>query len=206
MALFSTITVFLLSLGILTGGNLILFFCFLFGIFLLLSIKWFSRDPERIAPAGDNLVLSAADGHVVSLENVMENLYIGGEGIVVGVYLSLFDIHINRIPMTGCVRFLSRKPGTFLPAFRDRASTRNEQQIIGIESTRGKILMKQIAGCVARRIVCRLHLGESVQAGDRFGIIKLGSRVEIVVPPHTEIKVKVGEKVRAGETVIGVMR
>lgn len=154
---------------------------------------------------GDDIVLSAADGRVCSIVRVREHLYLDGEGILIGVYLSLFDVHINRIPASGIVRLLSYKHGSFFPACRDKSSTYNEQQITGIECNRGKILMKQIAGSIARRIVCRLRTGDKVRAGERFGMIKLGSRVELVLPPHAEIKVKIGDKVRAGETIIGVL-
>lgn len=195
----------LLVLTVLTGEPVFYALLFLSGL-VFFSLQWFLRDPERATPQGDGLVTSAADGRVCSLERVRENLYLGGEGIAVGVYLSLFDVHINRIPVSGVVRLISHRSGRFFPAFQKRASAYNEQQIIGIESDRGRILVKQIAGSVARRIVCHLRLGDVVRAGDRFGMIKLGSRVELILPPHTEIKVKLGDRVRAGETIIGVMR
>ena len=197
--------VFLFIIGMRTG-HFILFLCSMLGALLLFFMKWLSRNPARMVPQGDGLIVSAADGRVVSLEYVKEDLYIGGEGILIGVYLSLLDVHINRIPLSGVIRLLSYKKGKFLPAFRERASVDNEQQIIGIESHWGNILMKQIAGSVVRRIVCHLHFGESVKAGDPFGMIKLGSRVELVLPPRTEINVKIGDKVRAGETIIGIMK
>ena len=200
-----TITaVFLVSLGLLTEKPIIVLCC-IASVSLLFSILWFSRDPERTIPEGDNIILSAADGRVCSIQNVRENLYIGGEGLLVGVYLSLFDVHINRIPVAGVVRFLSYKHGTFFPAFREKASIHNEQQIIGIESNRGTIVMKQIAGSLARRIVCHLSIGEVVKAGDRFGKIKLGSRVELILPSQTELNVSIGERVKAGESIIGFL-
>lgn len=185
--------------------HLVLLCIFSLYIGVLLFVRWSLRDPERTVPRGSGLILSAADGRVCSLERVNEHLFLGGNGIAVGVYLSLLDVHINRNSASGVVAFLSHKPGKFLPAFRKKSSEYNEQQIIGIESDRGRILIKQIAGSFARRIVCRLCLGDIVQAGERFGMITFGSRVEHFLPVDTEIKVKIGDRVRAGESIIGVL-
>ena len=185
--------------------NLVLGSGLFLSVVILLFLRWSFRDPERHAPRGDDLILSAADGRVCSLERVKEYLFLEGEGIAVGVYLSLFDVHVNRNSTSGIVRFLLHKPGKFIPAFRKKSSEYNEQQIIGIENERGRILIKQIAGSVARRIVCCLRLGDVVKAGDRFGMIKFGSRVEHILPADTEVKVKIGDKVRAGESIIGVL-
>jgi phosphatidylserine decarboxylase len=184
----------------------ILLFCLMFIIAAFFFMQWFTRDPERITPSGESLILSAADGRVCDIEHVQEDLYFHGKGIRVGVYLSLFDVHVNRIPISGVVRFLSYKTGSFFPAHRNRASLHNEHQIIGIENERCKILVKQIAGFIARRIVCRLRLGDVVRAGERFGKITLGSRVELIVPTHIDITIHVGDRVKAGETIIGVMK
>ena len=176
----------------------IFIFGFLFLVMAFFFVKWLHRDPERIIPSENDLILSAADGRVHDIERVSENLYLKGEGIRVGVYLSLLDVHVNRIPVSGVVRFLSYSPGRFLPAYMPQASLRNEQQCIGIENDRCKILVNQIAGFIARRIVCRLHPGDVVNVGDRFGKITFGSRVELVVPPHTNMKINVGDRVKAG--------
>jgi phosphatidylserine decarboxylase len=172
---------------------------------LFFFIKWFARDPERVIPSGEGLILSAADGRVCAIERVRENLYLDGEGIRIGIYLSLFDVHVNRVPITGVVGFLSYSPGLFLPAHHDQATLRNEHQLAGFENDRGKILVKQIAGFFARRIICHLHQGAAVTAGERFGKITFGSKVELTVPPNIELRVSIGERVKAGETIIGVM-
>jgi len=180
--------------------------CAVMAFALFLFVKWSSRDPERCIPTDDSLILSAADGRVCSIDRIQEATYIGGEGVRIGVYLSLFDVHINRVPISGIVRFFSYVPGVFLPAFQNNASIRNEHQIIGIENDRCKILVRQIAGIIARRIVCRLNLGDTVQAGERFGKITFGSRVEVLVPSHIDIRVRIGDRVKAGETILGVLR
>jgi len=177
----------------------------LFIIMIIFFVKWMNRDPERIIPAGNGLILSAADGRVSDIENVKEQVFLKGNGVRIGVYLSLMDVHVNRIPVAGVIRFLSYAPGAFYPAHTDKSSDRNEHHIIGIENDRCKILVKQIAGTIARRIVCRLHLGDVVQRGERFGKITLGSRVELIVPTQADIRINVGDRVRAGETIIGVM-
>lgn len=187
-------------------GNLVWWSILFLSIGVLLFYRWSLRDPERNIPRGDGLVLSAADGRVCSLKQVKENLFLDGDGIAVGVYLSLFDVHVNRNSMAGIVRFLTHKPGKFHPAFRKKSSEYNEQQIIGIENDRGRILIKQIAGSIARRIVCHLRLGDVVKAGGRFGMITFGSRVEHILPVQTEIRVKIGDKVRAGESIIGILQ
>jgi phosphatidylserine decarboxylase len=202
--IFAGVAILLFVLTILTR-HLVLLCIFSLYSGVLLFVRWSLRDPERIIPRGNGLILSAADGRVSSLERVTEHLFLGGNGIAVGVYLSLFDVHVNRNATSGVVTLLSHKPGKFLPAFRKKSSEYNEQQIIGIENERGRILIKQIAGSVARRIVCHLCLGDVVQAGDRFGMITFGSRVEHFLPVDTEIKVKIGDRVKAGESIIGVL-
>ena len=194
----------ILSFGILTFKTM-----FIFGLLAVIItfffMKWLNRDPERIIPTGSGLILSAADGHVSDIERVQEHLYLKGDGIRIGVYLSLIDVHVNRVPVSGVIRFLSYAPGSFYPAHTHSSSVRNEHQLIGIESDRCKILIKQIAGFIARRIVCRLHPGDAVTRGERFGKITFGSRVELIVPPQADIRITVGDRVKAGETIIGVM-
>ncbi len=189
-----------------TAGQMTLFGCLALGLLLCIFIFWFRRDPERSIIAGEGCIVSAADGRVCSLEHICESLYLHSEGISIGIFLSVFDVHITRIPMSGVIRLLSYKPGRFLPAYNREASLRNEQQVIGIESERGKILVKQIAGRIARRIVCRLHVDDVVRTGDRFGMIRFGSRVEVVLPLNTEVIVRLGDRVRAGETILGILK
>ena len=172
---------------------------------LLLFIIFFFRDPDRVTPEGEGLVISAADGKVVLIKEVNfpdlsdENL------IQVSVFLSIFNVHVNRIPISGVVDEIKYYPGKFFAAWNEKASLENEQTLISIDSGTKKIYFKQIAGLIARRIIWKLESGQSVSAGDRFGLIRFGSRVDILLPLGSEIRVKVGDNVKGGETVIGVI-
>lgn len=173
------------------------------GLFFL--ICFFFRDPERVAPAGEGLVVSAADGWVAGVREAGE-AGPGGGGIQVSVFLSIFDVHVNRIPFPGRIGSVDRRRGRFFLAFFERASAENEQVAVEIEHAGGTLVVKQIAGFFARRIVCRATEGARVERGERFGLIKFGSRVDHVLPTGSEVRVRVGDRVRAGETVIGVIK
>jgi phosphatidylserine decarboxylase len=177
-------------------------------IFFLLSLFWvlFFRDPERQTPQGENLILSSADGKVISI-TPFENIdFVGGKATLVSVFMSVFDVHVNRLPISGQVKYVKYNSGKFLPAFKDKASLENEQTELGIENDHGRIILKQIAGIIARRIVCKVKPGDSVKAGERFGMIKFGSRVDLFLPDNVEIKVKLDQKVKAGKTIIGIFQ
>ena len=177
-------------------------------IFFLLSLflAFFFRDPERVAPDGENLILSSADGKVISIKPSQKVDFIGGRGTLVSVFMSVFNVHVNRAPVSGDVKYFKYNPGKFLPAFKDKASLENEQTELGLENDHGRIILKQIAGIIARRIVCKIRPGDFVEAGQRVGMIKFGSRVDLFLPENVEIRVKLKQKVRAGETVMGVFR
>ncbi|RMF89326.1 MAG: phosphatidylserine decarboxylase [Nitrospinota bacterium] len=160
-----------------------------------LFLLFFFRDPERQIPTGEGLVLAPADGRV--LEVVRE-----GAGWRISIFLSLFDVHINRSPVSGVVREVHYQPGKFLPAFWRNASTVNEQNTLIIDSPYGTIVVRQIVGILARRVVCWVHPGESITAGKRFGLMKFGSRIDLLLPERCELWVKTGARVRAGETVL----
>jgi phosphatidylserine decarboxylase len=181
---------------------------FLSLLFLLFSmfLAYFFRDPERIVPAGEDLILSAADGEVISIKPIHDVEFIGKEGTMISVFMSVFDVHVNRIPLSGRVDYVKYNKGKFLPAFEDKASLENEQNELGLDTTKGKIILKQIAGILARRIVCKIKPGDQVKTGRRFGMIKFGSRVDLFLPKNVEIKVKLNQKVKAGETIIGVFK
>lgn len=172
---------------------------------LLLFIIFFFRDPDRVTPKGEGLLISAADGKVVLVKEMNIPELSNEKLIQVSVFLSIFDVHINRIPISGVVDEIKYYPGKFLAAWNEKASLENEQTLISIDSGNKKIYFKQIAGLVARRIVWKLEAGQSVIAGERFGLIRFGSRVDILLPLNSEIRVKVGDKVKGGETVIGVI-
>jgi len=164
---------------------------------------YFFRDPDRTIPSGNDLILSPADGTVVLIEDVEEPYYFKTKVKRVSIFLSVFNVHVNRMPVTGKVEFLKYIKGKFLVAFADKASEENEQSIIGIQHEKGKILFKQIAGIIARRIVYHVVEGDTVSAGDRFGLIRYGSRVDMFFPENVELNVSLKDKVYGGETVIG---
>jgi phosphatidylserine decarboxylase len=171
---------------------------------LTLFFAYFFRDPEREIPGGENDIVSPGDGHVVSIVEEDETYFINGQAKRISIFLSVFDVHVNRIPIGGKVDFLKYKPGSFKAAFKEDASSINEQSIIGITSQSGKrILFKQIAGLIARRIIFRVQENQLVTRGDRFGLIRFGSRVDVSVPPEVEILVKKGQRVYGGKTLIG---
>lgn len=173
--------------------------------FASLLVLFFFRDPDRSTPSEPGVVVAAADGKVVCIEDAGTNDYLGGGAVQVSIFLSVFDVHVNRIPISGVVDFVKWRPGSFLLAYKAEASAENEQSIIGIRSDTTRIVVKQIAGILARRIVCRLQGRETVRAGDRFGLIRFGSRVDLILPSGADLRVAVGDRVRAGETIIGAI-
>ena len=172
---------------------------------LLLFIVFFFRDPDRTFPNERGIIVSAADGKVVIVKEVEYPEISNDRLIQVSVFLSIFDVHVNRIPVSGKVREVKYIPGKFLVAWKEKASLENEQTLISIDSEGRTIYLKQIAGLVARRISWQLDAGQSVEAGERFGLIRFGSRVDLLLPTDSRIDVKVGDKVKGGETVIGAL-
>ena len=177
-----------------------------FTLFLVLFVLYFFRDPVRITPSGDHLVLSPADGKVVLVKNVWEEEFLRSEAVQISIFLSPLNIHVNRIPISGRVHYFRYVKGDYLVAFHEKASEKNERTLIGIENGKFKILMRQVAGFIARRIVCSLHVDDIVKAGERFGMIKFGSRVDILVPVQAELKVGLNDRVVAGETILAAIR
>ncbi len=173
---------------------------------LAIFIGFFFRDPNRRAPPGEDLVISGGDGKVVAVEEIGNDSFIDGPATQISVFLSIVNVHVNRIPITGVVKLRQRIEGKFKLAFKDEASGDNAQMVLGIEGEQGRVLIKQIVGFVARRIVCNVHEGDEVRIGDRFGLIRFGSRIDVIVPAGTEIRVKNGDRVRGGETILGVLK
>jgi phosphatidylserine decarboxylase len=175
------------------------------GLFLALCLllTFFFRDPKRKIPRGESLVLSPADGKIVSLENFSENEFLKSPGKKIGIFLSLWNSHINRNPVSGVVKNLIYHPGKFHPAFMEKSSRDNEQEEIWLENDGVRVVIKQIAGFTSRRIICRLKPGDKISAGNRFGMIKFGSRVELFLPESVKIEVQLNQKVKAGETILG---
>jgi phosphatidylserine decarboxylase len=174
-------------------------------VFFLLTVNFF-RDPERQTPQGENLVISPADGRVCQITTTHDSEYLNADAVQVSIFMSPLDVHVNRVPCSGKVGFYKYVKGEYLVAFEDKSSERNERTLIGIENGKYKILFKQIAGFLARRIVCTLNVGDSVKAGERFGMIKFGSRVDVLLPTSAEIKVKLDDVVKAGESVLAILR
>lgn len=174
-------------------------------IFLGLTINFF-RDPERKSPAGENLVLSPADGKIIAIRQLEEKEFLASGATMISVFMSPLNVHVNRNPISGKVKHLRYVKGEYFAAFEDKASEKNEQMVIGIEGPRGRVLFKQIAGFVARRIVCTLKMDDTVRAGERFGMIKFGSRVDVFVPANAFVRANIGDATIAGETVLAEFR
>ncbi len=164
---------------------------------------FFFRDPERESPTDEGLILSPADGYVIKIDEVEEPLFFKKKVRRVAVFMTVFDVHVNRVPVTGKVELVHYTKGKFKAAFEDEAALQNEQNAIVIRNERGPVLFIQIAGLIARRIVSRLKEGDMVQAGQRFGMIKYSSRVDVFFPENAVIKVKLKQRVKAGLTVLG---
>ncbi len=168
---------------------------------------FFFRDPDRVPPiSSDEVVISPADGKVVLVEETEESEFLKSRAKIVSIFMSPANVHVNRIPMNGVVKFLKYIEGDYVVAFDEKSSERNERMLIGIENRGQRLLFKQIAGFIARRIVCELSDGQGVKAGDRFGMIKFGSRVDVLLPLNSEVKVKLGDKIFGGSTVLGVLK
>jgi phosphatidylserine decarboxylase len=166
----------------------------------------FFRDPPRTIPDEPDALVSPADGTITHVEEVDDPAFPEGKALRVSIFLSVFNVHVNRIPRPGRIVGLAYYPGEYLDARSEGCAVRNEQLWVDMEDaeTRGLVRIKQIAGAIARRIVCVLRSGEVVRAGDRFGMIKFGSRTDVLVPPALvrEVPVRVGDKVRGGSTVL----
>jgi len=166
----------------------------------------FFRDPLRIPPKGDNIILSPADGKVVFVGKVEHDPDLNAPAQQISIFLSLFNVHVNRIPVKGTVKSVKYQKGQFLAAFKEEASKVNEQTSVVIQTRDHLVKVKQIAGILARRILCYLQNGEAVSLGDRFGFIRFGSRTDVVLPLEASISVSVGQKVIGGETIIGELK
>lgn len=162
----------------------------------------FFRDPARPGPRGDRLIIAPADGKVVSVIPIDEPTYLGGQALRISIFMNVFSVHVNRYPADGTVEHRAYLPGRFLNAAAEKASRENEQSSIGLRTARGPLLIRQIAGLVARRIITDHAEGTVVAQGARLGLIRFGSRVDVFLPPGTEPRVRVGQVTRAGQTVI----
>lgn len=167
-----------------------------------LSLVFF-RDPVRVPPIDPQAFVSPADGKVIAIQPVEYDEHIGGEALQIAIFLSLFNVHIQRVPVDARIDSTRYCPGRFLAAFKPRASEENEQAVTYFTGNGGKFTVKQIAGTLARRIICHMRPHSSVRRGERLGFIRFGSRVEIIVPADFQLQVEIGERVKGTTTIIG---
>ena len=173
---------------------------------LTLFVIYFFRDPERLIPPGEKAILSPADGKVIRIEPCREERFLQRPTIKISVFMSLFDVHVNRVPLTGTIANVRYFPGKFFSANLDKASSANEQNALLIETADGvRILTVQIAGLIARRIVCWVEKGDRVVRGQRFGLIRFGSLLDIYLPQETRVQAKPGQKAYGGQTILGYL-
>lgn len=181
----------------------------LLAFFLTLIALWvayFFRDPERTGERGRDIVVAPADGKIVMITNVDEPGFIKGEATRISIFMNVFNVHVNRYPVDGTVRFLHYNPGKFLNAAAEKSSLENEQMSVGIEANGRKFLVRQIAGLIARRIVTYSKDGEQVRQGERMGMIRFGSRVDVFIPTSSHVRAKVGDMTTAGTTVLAELK
>ena len=198
--------VFVVPLLVITVLMFLISFYWATAIFGLgfLFVTWFFRDPERRIPNEPNVIVSPADGKITEI--VTENEPINGKLCKrVTIFLSVFNVHVNRVPIEGTIEDIRYNPGKFLAAFNPKASMDNEQNLILINNGRTHIFVKQIAGLIARRIVCWPKKGDHYESGQRYGLIRFGSRVDILLPENTKLSIACGDKVSGGKSIIGYL-
>lgn len=176
-----------------------------FPLAIFLAMCFFFRDPERITPEGRGIFYSPADGKVILIRETEENELLNGRAIEISIFMSPANVHINRSPYQGTVKNVKHYPGRFLAAFRQEASMLNEHITMLLATDYGDVVVRQVAGFIARRAVCRVKPGDFLKQGQRFGLIKFSSRVDIFLPLTTQIKIKLNDKVKAGESIIGIV-
>ena len=172
-------------------------------LLLALWVAYFFRDPERTGQRGASLVVSPADGKLIMITEVDEPSFIKGRALRLSIFMNVFNVHVNRYPVDGAVSYVHYNKGKFFNAAAEKSSLENEQMSVGIDSGRYRILVRQIAGLIARRIVTYSKVGDKIKQGDRMGIIRFGSRVDVFLPPGTRIHAKLGDATVAGVTVLG---
>lgn len=202
IGIISILSFVLIILGLLANNTYVKYPLIILAILMIIFTLNFFRDPERTTPVRDDVVVSPADGTVLFVKDILDNKFLNDKAKMISIFMSPLNVHVNRIPITGTVERLEYHKGKYLAAFEDKASDENERSEILISGKHGKVLFTQVAGFVARRIVYELSINDSVKMGDRFGMIKFGSRVDVIVPVNWIPKVKQGNKVSAGETIL----
>jgi len=173
-------------------------------LILTFFMFYFFRDPDRHAIPDSNSFYAPADGKVIQIREILEDEILHERMIEVSIFMNAFNVHVNRVPCEGTVKEVKYFPGRFMAAFKEEASKANEHINMVMECKHGNVMMRQVAGLIARRAVCRVKSGDSLEQGERYGIIKFSSRVDIFLPIGTEVKVQLGDKVKAGESLIAV--
>lgn len=202
LTVISVITFVLISLSFFTQNNYLKAVLIIIPfLFLIFSMNFF-RDPDRTPPVRDDVVVSPADGKILFVKDVIENNFIKGKAKQVSIFMSPLNVHVNRIPVDGKVTYLKYFKGKYVAAFEDKASEVNERAEFGISGKYGKVFFTQVAGFIARRIVYEISTGDQVKIGERFGMIKFGSRVDVIVPEQWIVKVSKNDEVKAGETIL----
>jgi len=193
-----TLALFFLYLHwwVVSGLFFALCFCFLF----------FFRDPRRVSPGGEHLLLAPADGKVVKLELERSHPDMTGPVSTVSIFLSLFDVHVTRSPFSGTVEKIDYQPGRFFPAYRDEASTQNESNTLRIRGQAAMIVLRQIVGVAARRIKCFVREGEKIDRGQKIGLMYFGSRVDLYLPQEARLRIRLNDRVKAGQTIIAEVK
>ena len=173
---------------------------------LTVFVSWFFRNPPRVIPQGPGLVVSPGDGKVLAVEQDFEPRYLKERAVRISIFLNVFDVHINRIPCEGIIEDVQYQPGLFLVASKPQATLKNEQNAVMIKTAKGtKVLCVQVAGLIARRIVWWVNPKDRAVRGERYGLIRFGSRMDTYLPLDTAIKVAVGDRVKGGESILGVL-
>lgn len=172
-------------------------------LLVALWVAYFFRDPERAGERGPSLVVSPADGKLIMITEVDEPTFVKGRAVRLSIFMNVFNVHVNRYPVEGVIRYIHYNKGKFFNAAAEKSSLENEQMSVGIETSRYRVLVRQIAGLIARRIVTYSKLGETIRQGDRMGIIRFGSRVDVFLPAGSALRAKVGDITVAGVTILG---
>ncbi len=188
-------------------GGIILAICSILAFFIVAFTLYFFRDPDRTTPVGDHYFIAPADGKVIEIKKVFEPKYLKSEATQVSIFLSPLDVHVNRIPLSGTIEYAEYIPGEYLVAWHEKASELNERSEFGVVNPSGaRMFFRQITGYVARRIVFHIKKGDAVVAGTRFGMMKFGSRMDLVFTDDISLNVEVGDMVVAGETIMGEVK
>jgi phosphatidylserine decarboxylase len=202
LSIISIISLIIILTGIFAANQILKYILIILpSVFLLFSFYFF-RDPDRTPPDKDNIILSPADGRILFVKDVIDNKYIKGNAKQISIFMSPLDVHVNRIPISGELEYLKYYKGKYIAAFEDKASEKNERAEFGIKSKNGNIFFTQVAGFIARRIIYKIKTGDNVIMGERFGMIKFGSRADVVVSDKWQPKVKKGEHVKGGESIL----